>query len=90
MESKVMEEVSLPKIAKPVEPIQEYRMDNFTPTNGSDFPVLDDKLYGMKFYKYMVKYKEFRSNKIVWVQLNTNIYNLCLQHIPPELELVLK
>ena len=49
-----------PTIAKPVEPIQEYRMDNSTLPNETDVLVLDDKVYGIKIDKYMVKYKEVR------------------------------
>ena len=38
----------------------------------------------------MVECKEIRANKIAWVELTTKIYNLCLQHRPPDLESVLK
>ena len=34
-------------------------MDNSTPPNETDVPVLGDKVYGMKVDKYIVKYKEF-------------------------------
>ena len=46
-----------PTIVKPVKPIRSYRMDNSTPPNKTEFPVLDDKVYGMEVYKYMVKYE---------------------------------
>ena len=60
-------------------------MDNSTQPNKTEVPVLDDKVYGMKFEKYMVKYKEVWSEKIAWVEINANIYNLCLQYSPPDL-----
>ena len=65
-------------------------MDNSTPTNETDAPFLDDEVYGMKVDKYMIKYKEVRAKKTVWVELNAKIYNLCLKHITPGLELALK
>ena len=52
---KAMEEMAHPAIIKPFEPIREYIMDNSNLTNENDVPVLDDKVYGMKVYKYMVK-----------------------------------
>ena len=48
MGSKAMEEMAHPKIVKPVKPIREYRMENSTPPNKTDVPVLDDKIYGTK------------------------------------------
>ena len=65
-------------------------MDNSTPPNETDVPVLGDKVYGMKVDKYMVTYKEVRAKKISWIELNANIYNFCLQHNPLDLESVLK
>ena len=65
-------------------------MENSTPPNKTDIPVFDDKLYGVKVDKYMVKYKEVRAKKISWVELNWKVYNLCMQHCPPDLESVLK
>ena len=44
----------------------------------------------MKVDKYTVDYKEVRAKKIAWVEINANIYNLCLQHSPPDLESVFK
>ena len=65
-------------------------MENSTPPNKTDVPVLDDKVYGMKVDKYMVNYKEVRAKKIAWVELNERIQNLCLQHSLQDLESVLK
>ena len=48
-------------------------MDNSTFSNETDVPVFDDKVYGMKVDKYIVKYKEVRANKIAWVELNVKI-----------------
>ena len=59
MGSKAIAEMAHPTIDKPVEPIQEYSMDNSNPPNETKAPVLDYKVYGMKVEKYMVKYKEF-------------------------------
>ena len=39
-------------------------MENSTPPNKANAPVLDDKVYEMKVGKYKVKYKEVRANKI--------------------------
>ena len=64
-------------------------MKNSNPPNKTDVPVLDDKVYEMKVSKYMVIYKEVIVKKIAWVELNAKIYNLCPQHSPPYLELVL-
>ena len=56
-----------PTISKQVKLIRKYIMDRSTPLNKTDVPVLDDRVYGMKVAKYMVKYKEVRANKIAWV-----------------------
>ena len=64
-------------------------MDNCTLWNKTYAPVLDDKVYRMKVDKYMVKYKEVIAKKIALVEFNANIYNLCLQHSPPDLKSVL-
>ena len=55
MGSKAMDEMAHPKIVEPVEAIQEYRMENYTLPNETYVPVLDDKVYGMKVNKYMLK-----------------------------------
>ena len=67
MGSKAMEEMAHPTIVKPVKPIREYRMDNSTPPNKTDVPVLDGKVYSIKIGKCMVNYKEFIAKKISWV-----------------------
>ena len=82
MGSKAMEEMAYPTIVKPVEPIQEYRMDKSTPPNEADVPVLDDKVYRMKVDKYMVNYKEVRANKIAWVEINARIIFLSATQLP--------
>ena len=51
-------------------------MDKSNPSNKTDVPFLNDKVYRMKVYNYIGNYNE-------------NIYNLCLQHSSPDLESVL-
>ena len=63
MGSKATEEMAHPKIVEPVEPIREFKIDNSTPPNETDVPVLDDNVYGIKFDKYIVEYKDTRENK---------------------------
>ena len=59
-------------------------------TKKTEVLFLEDKLYGMTVDKYIVKYKKIRKMVMAWVELNAKIYNLCLKHSPPDLELVLK
>ena len=46
--------MSHPTIIEPVEPIQEWKIENSTPPNKCDVLVLDDKVYKTKVDKYMV------------------------------------
>ena len=84
MGSKAMGEMAHPTIVKPVEPIQEYRMEKSTSPNESGVPVLDDKVYRMKVDKYMVKYKEVRVNKIAWIEINARI-KFCVCNTAPQI-----
>ena len=73
MGSKEMEDMAHPTIVEPVEPIREDRMDNSTPPKETDVPVLDDKVYGIKVDKCVVKYKEVIGKKISWIELNAEV-----------------
>ena len=46
MGSKALKDMAQTKIVKPIEPIQEHRMDNSSPPNETDVPFLGDRVYG--------------------------------------------
>ena len=90
MGSNATEDMSHPIIVKSVKIIQKYRIYSSTMQNETDVLILDDKVYGTKVDNHMVKYKEVRAKKISWVELNVDIYNVCLQHSPLDMESLLK
>ena len=53
-------------------------------------PDMGDAGYAMETQIYIIDMKEYKTKTNSWEELNAQIYNLCLQHCPPVLELVLK
>ena len=79
---KAMEEMTLPTLTDPTKPAKQSTV--------SGVADMRDAKYAMETQIYIIDLKEFKMKTNAWEDLNANIYNLCLQHYPPVLVLVLK
>ena len=80
--SKVMEEMKISTLTEPTKPAIQSTV--------SGVEDMGDTGYIMETQIYIIDMKECKIKTNAWEDLNTKIYNLCLQNCPPVLESVLK